>query len=61
MSPCCQDYDRRIVQLETFVKKLLDPECFGLAVSKEVRDHARLLLGIKPAETVFIPPNVVKQ
>ena len=39
-------------QLERFVRRLLDPEGFGHAVSAEVRDEARVLPGMKKVETV---------
>lgn len=32
----------------SFLKKLLNPEDYGHAVTEEVRDEARILLGIKP-------------
>ena len=32
-------------QMERFVRRLLDPEGFGHAVTAEVRDEARVLLG----------------
>lgn len=35
-----------------FLKNLLNPEMFGHAVSAEVRDEARKLLGMQPVETV---------
>lgn len=35
-----------------FLKSLLDPDSFGHAVSAEVRDEARVLLGKKKVETV---------
>jgi hypothetical protein len=35
-----------------FLKKILDPDGFGMAVSAEVRDQARVLLGVKKVETV---------
>ena len=31
-----------------FLRKLLNPEDYGHAVTEEVRDEARILLGIKP-------------
>lgn len=31
-----------------FVESLLDPEGFGYAVTEEVRDEARKVLGIEP-------------
>ena len=37
-----------------FLKGLLDPERFGHAVSAEVRDEARVLLGKKKVETVKV-------
>lgn len=40
-----QDVDR-------FLRSLLDPEMFGHAVTAEVRDEARALLGLKRVETV---------
>lgn len=33
-----------------FIKSLVDPEKFGHAVSAEVRDEARVLLGLGRAE-----------
>lgn len=33
-----------------FIESLLDPEMFGYAVSAEVRDEARRVLGIEPVE-----------
>lgn len=35
----------------TFLKNLLDPEVYGLAVTAEVRDEARKLLGMPTVET----------
>jgi hypothetical protein len=49
MSPRQQlylDYARLFV----FVNKLLDPECYGFAVTAEVRDAARLALGLDAVE-----------
>lgn len=37
---------------KNFIKKLLDPEMFGHAVTAEVRDEARYMLGMKRVETV---------
>ena len=37
--------------VHTFLKSLLDPEKFGHAVSAEVRDEARVLLGMSKVET----------
>ena len=39
-------------EVHAFLKSLLDPERFGLAVSAEVRDDARVLLGMERVETV---------
>lgn len=39
-------------QMERFIRRLLDPEMYGHAVTAEVRDEARVLLGIKKVETV---------
>ena len=36
---------------KSFVKSLLNPEEYGYAVSAEVRDQARILLGMKPVES----------
>ena len=36
-----------------FVAKLLNPEDFGLAVSAEVRDEARVCLGLPKVEQKF--------
>lgn len=38
--------------VERFLRNLLDPEMFGHAVTAEVRDEARKLLGMQPVETV---------
>ena len=38
---------------EKLVADLLDPEMYGYAVTAEVRDRAREVLGIKPVETVL--------
>lgn len=35
----------------TFLKSLLDPDRFGHAVTAEVRDEARVLLGMEKVET----------
>jgi hypothetical protein len=37
--------------LYNFVNKLLDPECYGFAVTAEVRDAARVALGMEAVET----------
>jgi hypothetical protein len=34
-----------------FVKSLLNPDEYGHAVTAEVRDQARILLGMKPVES----------
>ena len=39
-------------QMERFIRRLLDPEMYGHAVTAEVRDEARVLLGMKKVETV---------
>lgn len=36
---------------KSFVKSLLNPDEYGHAVSAEVRDQARILLGMKPVES----------
>ena len=33
-----------------FIYRLLDPEGFGFAVSAEVRDAARVIVGLEPVE-----------
>ena len=33
-----------------FIYRLLDPEGFGFAVSAEVRDAARVVVGLEPVE-----------
>ena len=40
------------MDVDRFLRSLLDPEMFGHAVSAEVRDEARALLGLKRVETV---------
>ena len=39
-------------EIENFLRSLLDPEQFGFAVTGEVRDQARRLLGMEPVETI---------
>ena len=36
---------------KSFVKSLLNPDEYGHAVTPEVRDQARILLGMKPVES----------
>jgi hypothetical protein len=36
---------------KSFVKSLLNPDEYGHAVTGEVRDQARILLGMKPVES----------
>lgn len=38
-------------QYENFIRSLLNPEMFGHAVSAEVRDEARYVLGMKKVES----------
>lgn len=42
-------------QVKQFLKSLLDPDMYGHAVTAEVRDRARVLLGKEPVETVVRP------
>jgi hypothetical protein len=35
-----------------FLKSLLDPDMYGMAVTAEVRDQVRALLGMKKVETI---------
>lgn len=39
-------------QMENFIRSLLNPDGFGHAVSAEVRDEARYVLGMKKVETI---------
>ena len=41
-----------------FLRDLLDPEMYGHAVSAEVRDEVRKLLGMKPVETTQLGWNI---
>jgi hypothetical protein len=48
----------RVEQLEVenkkfkkFFERLLNPEDLGFAVTGEIRDHARMFLGLKPVES----------
>ena len=41
------------VEVHAFLKSLIDPERFGHAVSAEVRDEARVLLGMRKVETPY--------
>lgn len=43
-----------------FLKSLLDPEMFGHAVTAEVRDEARKLLGMEPVETTKLGWNIAE-
>ena len=45
-----EDIAQNILDAYRLVNRLLDPEGFGFAVSAEVRDAARVVLGIKPVE-----------
>jgi len=45
--------------VHSFLKSLLDPERFGHAVTAEVRDEARVLLGKKKVETVRVEQTKV--
>jgi hypothetical protein len=42
------------VAIEEFLRSLLDPEKYGHAVSAEVRDEARVLLGLNKVETIGV-------
>jgi bacterioferritin-associated ferredoxin len=44
-------------ELKRFVRSLLDPEGFGHAVTSEVRDEARHVLGMPKVETVKLSDN----
>lgn len=44
-------WDRDKIKYEKFLYQLLDPEGYGHAVSAEVRDEVRDLLGMKKVET----------
>ena len=44
--------------VERFLRNLLDPEMFGHAVTAEVRDEARKLLGMEPVETPKLGWNI---
>lgn len=45
-----EDIAQNIFDAYRLVNRLLDPEGFGFAVSAEVRDAARVVLGMKPVE-----------
>lgn len=45
-----EDIAQNILDAYRLVNRLLDPEGFGFAVSAEVRDAARVVLGMKPVE-----------
>lgn len=47
------DVATNIYQTYAFVARLLNPEDFGLAVSAEVRDEARVCLGLPKVEQKF--------
>ena len=50
--PLNPDRDLMGQNVDRFLRSLLDPEMFGHAVTAEVRDEARALLGLKRVETV---------
>ncbi len=39
------------VEVHAFLKSLINPDMYGHAVTAEVRDEARVLLGMKKVET----------
>ena len=41
----------QLKKYKSFVKSLLNPDEYGHAVTAEVRDQARILLGMKPVES----------
>jgi|TARA_B100001540_G_scaffold314366_1_gene339156 hypothetical protein len=41
---------QEILDAYKFIYRLLDPEGFGFAVSAEVRDAARVVVGLEPVE-----------
>lgn len=45
-------WDKDKINYEKFIYRLLDPEDYGHAVSAEVRDEARVLLGMQKVETI---------
>jgi len=46
-----QESQEELQKYKSFVNSLLSPEEYGYAVSAEVRDQARILLGMKPVES----------
>lgn len=44
------DAETKQKMTEEFLRSLLNPDMFGFSVSAEVRDQARILLGLKPVE-----------
>jgi hypothetical protein len=46
-----QESQEELQKYKSFVNSLLNPEEYGYAVSAEVRDQARILLGMKPVES----------
>lgn len=47
-----KDHQAAIAQAEALIRDLLNPEMYGYAVTPEVRDRARLVLGIAPCEAL---------
>lgn len=39
-----------LIEMTKFIRDLLDPDMFGYAVSREVRNAARKVLGMEPKE-----------
>ena len=46
-----QESQEELQKYKSFVNSLLHPEEYGYAVSAEVRDQARILLGMNPVES----------
>lgn len=47
-------------EMYNFFRRLLDPNDLGYAVSGEVRDYARMFLGIEPCES-YLRKNIIHQ
>ena len=43
---------QELMNIECFIEKFLKPEEYGYVVGPVIRDEARIILGIKPCETV---------
>lgn len=59
MPDSAQGVAARFAAMEQMVRDLLDPEMYGYSVTAEVRDAARVALGMRPTETKTRPTKEI--